>query len=259
MPNEADARTTLKTIERGLDVLEIVATSDCPLTTKDIAERLQHNLSSTCHIVNTLQSRNYLDKNQRGELSIGRRIGLLNASLVRALDFTELVHPLISRLAASCGETVYLTRWMNGAAVIQIVIESQQSLRVKGLDVGYSGSEEKRASGKAILAQLTPAQMQVFTERIQRDEPKTRSANKLRLLARELEEVRVKGFAFDNEEYEPGVCCIAAPYFLFSGAVGGSVAVSAPVLRIDAVLRDIRPNVIDSAKAITEVLSAMPV
>ena len=258
MANDGDARTTLKTIERGLDVLEIVAASDTPLTTKDIAERLQHNLSSTYHIVNTLQSREYLDKNERGELSMGRRIGLLNASLVRSADFTHSVRPLISRLAASCGETVYLTRWMNGSAVIQIVIESQRSLRVTGLDVGYSGSEEKRASGKAVLAQLAPAHMSDLTERMFEGEPKARRATKLKHLARELDEVRVNGFAFDNEDYEPGVCCIAAPYYLPSGAVGGSVAVSAPALRVKALLDEIRPDLVDTADAITEALRGMP-
>ena len=258
MANDPDTRTTLKTIERGLDLLELIATSDAPLTTKDIAKLLQHNLSSTYHIVNTLQGRDYLDKNERGELSMGRRIGILNAGLVKNVDFANAVRPMVSRLAASCGETVYLTRWTNGSAVIQIVIESQRSLRVTGLDVGYSGSEEKRASGKAVLAQLDPSYVGDLTKRMFEGELKGQRAAKLKSLARELEEVRANGFAFDNEDYEPGVCCIAAPFFLSNGAVGGSVAVSAPALRVKALLSEVRPELVATAAAITDAWKGMP-
>ena len=249
---------TLKTVERAFEVLEIIAASEVALTTKEVAEKLKHNLSSTYHIVKTLQHRNYLDKNDRGELFIGRQIGVLNSGLGRGVSFTDLVNPYVNKLASSCSETIYLTRWINNLAVIQIVIESKQSLRVTGLDIGYSGSEERRASGKAILSQLAPAQVIELSSQMFKSESKERRKIKLKNLEKELEEVRAKGFAFDKEEYEPGVCCIAMPYFMANGEVGGSVAVSAPVTRVQTLLKEVRLELKTISAEITNALKYMP-
>jgi DNA-binding IclR family transcriptional regulator len=59
MTREGVLGTTLKTVERALDVLEMVAQSDEALQIKDIADKLDHNLSSTYHTVNTLLTRQY--------------------------------------------------------------------------------------------------------------------------------------------------------------------------------------------------------
>ncbi|CAA9589512.1 MAG: hypothetical protein AVDCRST_MAG88-4594, partial [uncultured Thermomicrobiales bacterium] len=46
-----------------------------------------------------------------------------------------------------------------------------------------------------------------------------------------LEEVRRRGFAWDDEERLEGVRCVAAPVFGGDGAVGGAVSIAAPSLR----------------------------
>lgn len=220
---------------------------------KDVADELDHNLSSTYHIVNTLLARRYLARNDRGGLTIGERIGALNASMIRSSDFEGEVRRLISDLARDSGETVYLTRYIDGAVVIQIVVESQHSLRVKGLNVGYSGAEDRRASGKAVLAQLEGSELDRVVERLGIGSPGSSvEPAQLRL---ELAAIRDSGFAFDNEDYEPGVCCVAVPYFDSEGKVAGSVAASAPALRVERLSTVIREQVASTADLISRAMS----
>lgn len=48
----------------------------------------------------------------------------------------------------------------------------------------------------------------------------------------ELEQVSQSGFATDNEENEPGVCCIAVPVYNYKGGVTAAISMSSPISRI---------------------------
>lgn len=243
----------LQTVERALDVLEIVAEAQVPPTVKEVATRLDLNLSSSYHVVNTLLARRYLIRNKRGELIIGEQIGVLNSSLIQPSGLGSEVMELVRNLATDSGETVYLTRFQNGAVVIQFVAESRHSLRVTGLNIGYSGAEDRRASGKAVLAYLNPQQLAEVTERINRGVPK--SSLSRGQLGKELAEIRHSGFAFDEEAYEPGVCCVASPFFDGDGEIAGSVTASAPAIRVDRLREVVRGQVANTATLISNLLS----
>jgi DNA-binding IclR family transcriptional regulator len=59
------------------------------------------------------------------------------------------------------------------------------------------------------------------------------SIRSFRALAAELDQVRVKGLAFDHCESNPDVCCVGAPVFDHSGAMVAGMSVSVPTSRVD--------------------------
>ena len=203
--------TTLKTVERALRFLEIVAAQPDPPHVREVAGLLNHNITSTYHLANTLIASGYLTKSVGGGLSIGRKIGELHASYVRGSDFVSSVRPLVSSLASGTDETVYLTRFIGNASVIEMVVESTRSLRVTGLRVGYSGLEDLRASGKAVLAHLAPTELEAVFTHLHPDLDATQRADAVAALSDELATVRAQGHAFDDEDFEEGVCCVAVP------------------------------------------------
>jgi DNA-binding IclR family transcriptional regulator len=45
--------------------------------------------------------------------------------------------------------------------------------------------------------------------------------------------VREQGYALDDEEYHPGVRCIAAPVFNHTGNIAASIGISGPAKRLE--------------------------
>ncbi|WP_308798207.1 IclR family transcriptional regulator [Agromyces silvae] len=244
-----ESGTRLLTVQRALRVLDIVAESDRPLQVRDIARILGHNLSSTYHIVNTLVAEGHLRRRADGSVAIGYRIGVLASALTNAADVIDVAEPIVSELAAQTRETVYLTCLEDGAAVVRFVAESPQSLRISGLSVGYSGNEDRRASGRAILAQFEPQELESQLARLSRTT--TRGDERIAYARSAIDLTRRRGYALDNEEFEEGVCCVAAAYFDPTGRVAGSIALSAPSIRAAQIDRALKDKVVRAASDVT--------
>jgi DNA-binding IclR family transcriptional regulator len=51
-------------------------------------------------------------------------------------------------------------------------------------------------------------------------------------LSHEIEEVRQKGIAYDDGEYDTEIRCVAVPVYDFASRVAGAVGISGPVWRL---------------------------
>jgi IclR family acetate operon transcriptional repressor len=246
----------LRTIERALRVLEIVAEAPSAPTIKDLAATLNHNLSSTYNVVNTLIGAGYLTKDPTGNLRVGSRVAILNRALERDNDYARMLRPFVAEVSASSGETVYLTRFSGGRVSIELVLEGRQSLRVTGLAVGFSGSEDHRASGKAVMAYLPDPSIRAILELNHPLERGRKIDDRVTELRPVLDAIRDQGFAFDDEDFEEGICCVAAPYFDVTGAIVGSLSASGPAVRRAELRGPIRDAVVATAKKMSEALGA---
>jgi IclR family transcriptional regulator, acetate operon repressor len=246
--------TTLQTVERALTFLEAVAQARRPPRLKEVAQSLGINVTTSYHLLNTLQVAGYLTRDSDGALRVGGRAAILYQGLVRNFALGRELMPVIAELSGSTGETAYVAALYHDKVIIQGLVEGDQAVRVTGLYVGFSGSEHIRASGKAVLAHLADQQRNAALGQCLPDA----SADELNSVIQELRKVRELGWAQDDGVFQEGVCCIAAPFFHPGGSVAGSVAASVPAARFLAAEERIIDAVLRSAQRASQIVGHDP-
>lgn len=247
----ASKPTTLQTADRALRFLELIASADEPLAVRDVAMRLDLNLTTGYHLFNTLHQAGYLSRDSSGAIRLGSRIGLLYEGFRRQLASTKDLYDFVEALSKTTRETAYLSLLQGESLVVQAQIEAEQALRVAGHGVGFSGYEHLRAAGRAVMAYLDEDACSRMLDHLLTGTSKREAASIRRRLRTEFDLIRRQGWAVEHDEYQAGVCCVAAPLFDADGSIAGSISVSMPTGRYLDLGEAVTHEVVDTASAIS--------
>lgn len=109
--------------------------------------------------------------------------------------------------------------------------ESNAALNVK-TEIGRNAPVHCTAIGKALIAHLSSEDLARVLGEAELTRYTPRSITTLRELIPHLEAVRERGYGIDDEEFDPGVRCVAAPIRDYRDKVVASVGVSGPSVRV---------------------------
>jgi DNA-binding IclR family transcriptional regulator len=189
---------------------------------------------STAHRLLAMLAYHDFVRQERGQRVYVAGPALIEIGLaaVRQMDLRSIARPVLESLAAQTGETVHLSK-LNGANVLYLDgIESTKAVRVT-TRTGNVLPAHCTASGKALLADLTPEELRdIYPARRPLVATTGRSITRRTDLERELEAVRERGFATNDEESEEGVASMAVAVHNARRLVIASLSVSVPVHRL---------------------------
>jgi DNA-binding IclR family transcriptional regulator len=138
---------------------------------------------------------------------------------------------VLRHLVNEVGESCNLTA-LSGSEVIYLDrVETSAPLRFY-LHPGSRVPVHCSASGKVFLSQMTPSQRQRLLAHAPLDTYTPKTLTDMVALEQEVKLVKRQGFALDNEEFLPGLMCVAVLVPSAQGSSNLCVAVQAPVLRL---------------------------
>ena len=228
-PHAALERYVIPNLRNACRTLKLLATAQDGLKAAEIARELQIPVTTTLRIMATLQIEGYVRKVE-GRFELGPvLIHLGNASLA-GVEIRSAALPVLQKLTAESVETSHLAIPCDDRALIVAVQDGPHPLRVASRP-GYLADLHCSSTGKIFLGYLHQSRL---TELFGRKTPQRRTPlTQLTLeeIKREAELTRKRGYSFDNEEYHPGVRCVAAPVFSSDGTVVAAIGVTAAVVR----------------------------
>jgi len=204
---------SVPSIERALSILQCLGVSKRGFSISELGRRLKIPKSSTHLILTTLERRGFLQKNtQTGRYHFGLQLVSLSRSALENLDLREEARPFLRSLMQESGLTVHMAVLERDEAVIIEKVEAPGFVRLaswigRRLDVNCSGV------GKVLIAFLPNDDLDYLLRTKAFARHNSRTIISKGALRRELMLVKQSGYALDNEEDEPGVCCIGAPVF----------------------------------------------
>jgi IclR family transcriptional regulator, acetate operon repressor len=224
-------------LNRGLDILELLAEDAAGLPLTAIAARLGLAKSATHRLLLALSQQRFVSQDRATQhYCLTLRVAALGFRFLASTKITEVAQPVLDRLAQETGELVRMTlvegRTLTWVAKAQ---GARSGLRYDP-DMGREVVLHATATGKAWLATLDEDEAMALAARgfatPRRLGPNaTRSEAALR---RQLRETRARGYGLVIEEGEAGTAAIASVIraALAPGArVVGTVSVAGPLVR----------------------------
>jgi DNA-binding IclR family transcriptional regulator len=237
----------IQSLARGLTILEILGQSPSGASVTEVADILGVDKGSASRLMSTLAKHGYSEKDPiTRRYTLGPQIIKLSGSLLTRNPLYASAKPFLKQLMERTGECAHLAILAQGKALYIDQVESPATLRVN-VRVGQMAPLHCTALGKILLAHSgaeLPVSLEAFT-------PKTITDPEA--LQQQLETVRQQGFALDNEEFDPCVCCIAVPVYDFSNRVAGAMGISGPATRLTVEkLPELIATVVEIGKALSD-------
>lgn len=232
-------------VTRAAAILDLLAlTPSLPLGTSELARRLGMPKSSIANICGALLEAGLL-RRAGGGFALGRHLAELGGAYLSAIDPVQEFYLACDELEEVAGETVQMGV-LDGHEVTYIARhDGRQPIRLSS-EIGRRLPASCTAMGKAALASLPPDQLARRYSGVRWLPVMTaRSHRTVDALLADLEEVRERGYATDDEETAEGVVCYGVA---FPGRRSGEgpYAVSATMLKVtarerrDAVVADLQ-------------------
>ena len=223
---------SVKSSVRTLDIIELAITSSRGLSFTDIGQALNIPNSSLHALITTLEKRGYLFRDPRTkQYEVGPSLLRLSAVLNENDDLLTSANQILEELKSRCAETVSVSV-LDGDMVLYVYANPSTAQVQVVNEVGSQLPAHATATGKIMLAHLSAkTQDKLFSQKRLKRYTKNTIVDLVEL-KKNLTKVRQQGFAFDNEESEPGVWAVAACIVDKEGWPAAAVSIVAPTVRV---------------------------
>ena len=228
-PAKAGTPSGSQTLFRGLDVLQIVAETGA-ITLPQLADRLGLTRSTVHRLAAALVERRMLMLTPRAGYSLGPKLLELGDLARQQMDLPRIARPHLERLWTQLGDTIHLGVLEENRALYLDKLTGRRRINISSR-VGERQPVRSTGLGKALILDESEARWREFYAREQHESDGGRAAE-----ARWLDAMRRyagQGYAFDLEENEDRIRCVAAPVRNAVGKIIAAISVSGAAQYMD--------------------------
>ena len=222
-----------RTLQRGLEMLELLAAHTDGLPLSELTQKLDLPRSSAFNLAQSLVRLGYaVQQPDTGRYRIGLKMFEIGAGAVQNVDVMELILECMAEIHDRINETMHLGVRSGTETVYIDKLDSTQSIRMSSY-VGAHAPLHCTSLGKAILSTYTDDAIR----ELYRDRPlkalTPHSITEMEVLLRQLSQIRRIGYAVEREENNENVCCVAVPLRNRNGKAVYALSISAPLFRMN--------------------------
>ena len=248
---QPEAKGSIQVIERMMSLIDALAEMGEPASLKALSKVTGLHPSTAHRILAAMTHSRLVERCDAGTYGLGIRFLELGNIVKARFNLRDIAVPFMQTLHETIGEAInlgirdgdeiiYLERTSSGRSLVRVVYL-----------VGARAPLHLTSLGKLFLAADTPADVRAYAERTKLPGKTPHSLTTLEQLEKELETIRRDDIAYDNEEAEIGLRCVAAPIRNDEGTLVAGLSISAPTDRHDATWPDrIREATIEISRAL---------
>jgi DNA-binding IclR family transcriptional regulator len=222
-----------RAVERVAKILLTFADNASDLGITEIARRVELPKSTVHRMLDGLVKGGLVEHDKTGgRYRLGPRAAQLGLLALRVPDIRALAQPLMKELWDETSETITLSMLLGYERTYLSQIESPYTVRMS-VTIGGRFPLYAGASGRAILAQFTPAELDKYFESVRLDSLTTQTVVEPQRLRELLAADSERGYSYSSGERDVAAAAVAAALIGSDGRVYGALSVCGPVSRFE--------------------------
>ncbi|WP_070000341.1 IclR family transcriptional regulator [Cellulosilyticum sp. I15G10I2] len=218
------AKGTLQTVDRALQLLEIISEYPQGLCTKELEDLLELNKITVHRLLATLENRGFLERVGSNYI-IGLKMVELSSMKLNNIELKTEASPYLRQLVNISKLPVQMAILDQTEAIFIEKIHTVNSLRMycqigKRIPLYCSGV------GKALLLQEDDENILAILSKITFEKFTPTTLETPKQVLDEIKTARKCGYTIDNEEHEIGIFCIAAPIYDYRGKIIAALSIA---------------------------------
>jgi IclR family KDG regulon transcriptional repressor len=259
MDSNNKKRSGGRTLERGLDLLELLTWGDHEKSCTQLSKESGFNIATTHRLLQVLVRRGYLKQHpatSRYRLSL--KLFEFGSLAVQQLNIREEALPILKDLAAETGDTAYLIVMDNDEGLCLARIDGHHFVRVLLLQIGGRLPLYLGAGPKVLLAHQSDLEIDSYLNRVELKPWTPHTVTDPVELKKTLIDIRRRGYALSVEDNSNDVSALGCPVFGPTGDVVASVSISGLAIHYkgDSILK-LATKVQAAANELSERLAAV--
>lgn len=207
-------------LEKGIDILELLADAPGGLTITEMAQRLRRSISEIFRIIVVMEQRRWLRKDAGSDrYSVTYRVLDVAFRATPARTLTQVAAPVMHDLAIATNQSCHLV--VRGDA-FGMVVQRQENIGAVGFGMRLGATIDliTSCSGHVLLAFAAAARREAIIATLTGRDAAIRNQ-----LLQRLEVVRVQGYEMQPSARTAGVTDISYPVFGFDGHVAAALTI----------------------------------
>ncbi|WP_424475257.1 IclR family transcriptional regulator [Oceanobacillus kimchii] len=224
--------SNVQSIERAFTILKVLSNNPDGLRITILAEDSNLTKSTTHRITSTLVNLGYVQQDPETEkYMLGNQLIKLTSVMLNNMDVIKVAEPYLVNLSRDVNETVHLCVENNGEVLYVDKKEKNQNIRMYST-IGSRAPLYCTAVGKVLLSGMNPLYFEEVINKMTFELRTALTITSKEKLMKEIEKVKLQGYALDNVENEEGIRCIASPIYDYKGNIIASFSISGPTNRV---------------------------
>lgn len=220
----------IKSVDHVINILNCFTPDKTELGISDFTAQLNMHKSTVHHIVKSLCQQKVLVQTPTKKYRLGLKVLDWSRSVSPMPRLLQIASPFMESLVRQTRETVHLAVLEQGEVYYLAKLHSQNAIRIE-TKIGGRLPAHCTALGKVQLAfQPEKSIRKILAKGLVPRTPNT--ITDIQAFLEEMESIRKLGYAVDNEEYEVGLYCVAAPIRDAFDNVIAAISVAGPEVRL---------------------------